>query len=89
MQDFEPTWGRVLSVWWLVFWRGLLGAAALGGVAGFIIGFVGAMIGVSMELISSVSLALGGIIGLLWSIMVTRMALRKQYGGFRIALVPR
>ncbi len=37
----EVNWRRVLSVWWLMAWRALLGGAVLGFVAGFLVGFIG------------------------------------------------
>ncbi len=37
----EVNWRRVLSVWWLIAWRALLGGAVLGFVAGFLVGFIG------------------------------------------------
>jgi hypothetical protein len=30
MQELETTWPRVLAVWWLIIWRGLVGAFLLG-----------------------------------------------------------
>jgi hypothetical protein len=89
MQELEVTLGRVFSVWWLLAWRGTLGAVLIGGVVGFIIGFVGALAGVRQETIASLSTIAGGLVGLGWAIVVVRMALRKHYGDFRLALVPR
>ncbi|MGH6767636.1 MAG: hypothetical protein ACRECO_01300 [Xanthobacteraceae bacterium] len=89
MQELEPTWGRALSVWWLITWRSMLGAVVLGAIVGGIFGFIVAMAGGSPQLIGAVSPFLGMIVGLVWVIAVVRMALRKKYSGFRIALVPR
>jgi hypothetical protein len=88
MQELEATWGRVISVWWLLAWRGLLGAVLIGAVVGFIIGFIGALAHVSQETITLLSSIAGALVGLAWAIMVVRMALRKRYGEFRLALVP-
>jgi len=30
MHELELSWGRVLSVWWLIAWRGLVGSVLLG-----------------------------------------------------------
>jgi hypothetical protein len=89
MQELEVTWGRVISVWWLLAWRGTLGAVLIGAVVGFIIGFIGALAGVQQETITSLSTIAGAIVGLGWAIVVVQMGLRKRYGDFRLALVPR
>jgi hypothetical protein len=88
MQELEPSWNRVIAVWWLIFWRGTLGGVLLGGVVGFIEGFIGGMLGASPQSITLVTSISGGVVGFAWFIMVVRMALRKHYGDFRIALVP-
>jgi hypothetical protein len=59
-----------------------------GGVVGFIIGFVGGMAGTSATGISLAASGAGAVIGIVWMIIVVRMALRKHYGEFRLALVP-
>jgi hypothetical protein len=88
MQELELTWGRVMSVWWLLTWRSMLGAIVLGALVGGIFGFVIAASGQSPQIIAAVSPFLGMIVGILWVIAVVRMALRKRYSGFRIVLVP-
>ena len=88
MQELEATWSRAVRVWWLIIWRGVIGAAILGGVIGFIIGFVGALLGLPSSAIGLTASLSGGVIGIVWMIIVVRMALRKQYSEFRLALVP-
>lgn len=88
MQELEPTWGRVLSVWWLVAWRSAVGALLLGAAVGFVFGAIAALQNWPADKIQMVSSVLGGLIGVLWAIVVVRMALKKQYSNFRIALVP-
>lgn len=89
MQELEVTWGRVMSVWWLLAWRSGLGAVLIGAAVGFVIGLVGALAGVSTDTITVLSTIAGAVVGLVWAIVVVRMALRKQYGEFRLALVRR
>ena len=89
MQELEPTWPRAISVWWLIVWRGVLGAAIIGGVLGFIIGLVGEIIGVSATAITAASGFVGLVVGIVWMVYVVQMALRKHYRDFRLALVPR
>ena len=88
MQELKATWGRVIVVCWLIIWRGTLGAMILGGVLGFIIGFVGAILGFRAGA-TTLSALVGAIAGICWYVVVVRMALRKHYSDFRIALVPR
>jgi hypothetical protein len=74
----ELTLQRLLSVYWLVAWRGYVGGAVLGAIAGFI----WVMLGGTVEASSMV----GGIAGLVWSFFVLQMAFRKKYHDFRIVL---
>jgi hypothetical protein len=89
MQELEVTWGRVVSVWWLLAWRGLLGSLLIGTAVGFVIGLAGFAAGISLEAVNVLSTAAGAAVGLLWAMVVARMALKKQYREFRLALIPR
>jgi len=89
MQELEPTWQRTFIVWWLIVWRGAAGAALSMAFVGAIFGFVAGITGVSMESIGFVIVILAALVGLLWTVVVVRMALRKQFSKFRIALLPR
>jgi ribose/xylose/arabinose/galactoside ABC-type transport system permease subunit len=89
MQELEPTWPRVLSVWWLISWRGMVGAMLLGAAAGFVLGIFVALLRLPEQIGTVGGGVMGGIIGLVWVVVVIRMALRKEYGDFRIALLPR
>ena len=88
MQELEPSWERSTAIWWLLLWRGAVGGMLLGMVVGFIEGFIGAMLHASPTVISSVASLTGAAVGIVWSLFVVRMALRKKYRDFRIALVP-
>lgn len=87
MQELDPTWGRVLSVWWLLAWRTMVGAFVLGAIAGGVFGAFAALADWPADKIQSVSAVIGGVIGALWGIVVVGMALKKRYSNFRIALV--
>ena len=89
MQELKPTWPRTISVWWLIIWRSILGAAILGSVAGLILGIVAAIVGASPTTIAAAGGFIGLPIGIVWMIVVVRMALRKNYRDFRLALIPR
>ena len=89
MPELEKTWKRILSVWWLVLWRGFVGGLLLGVLVGVIVGGTGILLGWGSDVGTRLSGILGSAAGILWSVAVTRMALRKNYRGFRIALLPR
>ena len=102
MQELEATFGRAASVWWLIVWRGILGAILVGTVVGFVVGIVTAVVvlatgGTSDRLAENptyqlgigLGAILGFVIGIFWYILVVRMALRKQYREFRLAIVAR
>jgi hypothetical protein len=87
MAELEVTWARTLSVWWLIIWRGTLGSFLIGGLLGFIVGFTFGVLRTPMDpLIPAI---LGGVGGVIWFVVVVRMALKNQYREFQIALVPR
>jgi hypothetical protein len=81
-EELEATWTRVLSIWWLVVWRGILGAIVVGGLIGTIWEFFDRAGGTSGGFV------LGLVWGLVWGLFVVRMALRKRYRAFHIGLVP-
>ncbi len=89
MQELEVTRGQILSVWWLLLWRGICGYV----IAAFLVGVGWAFVDVTYDVpavssgrLPAVIMFMGGpIIGF----FVTGMALRKIYGEFRVVLVPR
>jgi hypothetical protein len=90
--EIEVTWARVIDVWWALLWRGLialLAAAVAGGVAGFVVGFILGMLGTSIPAIRIVCGALGAVLGLLISLFPVKLILGRDFGDFRLALVPR
>lgn len=87
-KELEPTLKRTLSVWWLLAWRGTLLGALMGASVGFLIGLVCFAFSWSPEYLQAVTATLGSVVGLVWGFIVLRMAFRKHYKGFRIALVP-
>ena len=86
--ELEPTLKRTLSVWWLIAWRGTLCGALMGGLLGAVIGMVWLALKLSPQNLQIVASSTGAVVGLAWGFIVLRMALRKRYNGFRIALVP-
>ncbi len=88
-RDLEATWGRMLAVWWLIIWR----AAVIGTVSvlvvGWALGFLMGAMGLDLRTIDLVGQIAALAIYALAVLVTLRMALKKRYGDFRIALVPR
>lgn len=87
MQDVEPGWEQIISVCWLLIWRGVFGGAAIGFVLGLVVNMALGL-GFGVVLGSNVNLAMGVVTSLIWWPFVVRMALEKKYKAFRIVLVP-
>ncbi|MGH6872493.1 MAG: hypothetical protein ACREHE_13410 [Rhizomicrobium sp.] len=87
MSELEVTQVRILSVYWLLIWRGAAGGAVLGIIGGIIAGIVAAATGHS-EMGPMWGAILGYLFSIPWFFVVVGMALRKRYRAFRIALVP-
>jgi len=88
MQELEVTWPRCLAIWWLILWRGFVGAFLLGVVLGATITLVGLIVGLAPALIHAINTIFGIIASFIAAVVAVRMALLKQYSGFRLALVP-
>lgn len=88
MQELDPTWGRVISVWWLLAWRSAVGAVLLGVALGSGFSAVAALANWPADRVQAGGFALGAMGGVLWALIVVRMALKKRYSNFRIGLVP-
>ena len=64
----------------------MLGGFALGFALGLVVNLIAAFaFGIMMR--SEVNLAIGLVVALLWWPMVVRMALKKRFQGFRLALI--
>lgn len=87
MQELEVTWQRVLPIWWLVIWRGLLCWWVFVIALAFVFGYAGAALGLDISTTSLIVTVLSLLAGLGWSLIVARMALEKSYQEFRLALV--
>jgi hypothetical protein len=87
MQELEITWNRVMPVWWLIVWRGLLGGWILAVALAFLIGEAGGRLGFDFATVAATATTLSWLAGLTWGLVVVRMALKKNYKEFRLALV--
>jgi hypothetical protein len=80
--ELELTWTRLGTIFWLCFWRGLVLYIVGGLVATYLLHW--------LFVLASGNPGPSGIGLIVWiplSLIVLRMALRKEYRGFRVALV--
>jgi hypothetical protein len=87
MQELEVTWSRVASVTWLILWRAFAGGSLFGAFGGLLVHIIDAFILHRPGPNPIAAGAVGWLFGLPWFVVVVRMALKKKYGTFRIALV--
>jgi hypothetical protein len=87
LNELELTPRRLLSIFWLFIWRGVVGAFAIGAVIGFVLGLGFSLVfGGDQPWTSTLIGTFSGIAGFAWQVVAMRMALRKRYRDFRIAI---
>ena len=89
MEEVELTAQRVASVWWLIAWRAMIGGWIIALILGFLIGELGAILGFAFQPVALVATVVAWLAALAWGFVVVRMALKKRYKEFRLALVKR
>jgi hypothetical protein len=72
MQELELTWRHAISVWWLIVWRGAIGAAVMGGAVGFLVAFLALLAGAPSLYVAYFNMAIGALIGVFWMIVWPR-----------------
>ena len=87
MQELEPTWKRALSVWWLITWRGFIGFVLLVIASVVLVDSLVTLIGGGSETLSVIGAIGVWVLSIIWGLVVVRMALRKHYRHFRVALI--
>ena len=86
MQELEPTWKHALSVWWLIAWRGFIGFLLLAIAVVVLVDSLATLIGGESETLSVIGAIGVWVLSIIWGLVVVRMALRKRYRDFRVAL---
>ncbi|RMH21405.1 MAG: hypothetical protein D6698_02835 [Gammaproteobacteria bacterium] len=87
MQRTEVTWKHAIIVWWSLMWRVTLYGSLAGGLAGFVIGIVLGVVGKGDSAEFSGQIA-GFLAGIPVGIWVVKTILTKEFGRFRIAILP-
>ena len=90
--ELEVTWGRTIRVWWSLLWRNLvaiLAAGVTGAIIGGVLGAIMGAMGVPVKTIQIVTLPIGFVLGLGISVVPLKMILGKDFGEFRLLLVPK
>lgn len=98
MQELEKSWDRVLPIWWIIIWRGVLGTMVISLSIALLFKLVGSIIPTNLSddhyfHLVAIFFQIARILIIaaaffVWWPNVVRMALKKRYSGFRIALVP-
>ena len=84
----DATYLESLKVAWLLLWRGLLIGLGVGFAVGLVLGFSAAIIGIPKEAVAIGSGLIGALLGIFYVYpLVVRMALKKQFEGFKLQIV--
>ena len=82
----EPTFNRILRIWWSYIWRVTLFSMLLGFILGFAAGFITGILGRG-DLAQNVAASLGWLGSIPVSIYVMGIVLKKNHGDFTICLM--
>ena len=82
----EPTFDRILKIWWSYIWRVTVFSTLLGFALGFVAGLITSIMGRG-DLAPSVGGFLGWLGSIPVSIYVMGIVLKKKYGDFTIHFV--
>jgi hypothetical protein len=80
---------RVIEIWRILIWRFILGGIVLGLVAAWLTLAAIILHGSSIHTLVPWVLIGANLTALIWSVVVTRIAIEVTYSDFRIAIVPR
>ena len=92
MLESELTWRRALKIWWLMLWRSTLMIVPASFAAGATVGALLALSGLRVSehpfAFQSAGFAAGSLVSFPIAVLVIRMAVRKKYQDFRLAVLP-
>jgi hypothetical protein len=85
----EPTFKRSARIWWAWVWRSAVFGGAAGLFGSLILGLSGILARVSEKTGQYLGVAIGVALAIPVGIWVFQMVLEKEFGEFRIRLVPK
>lgn len=85
----EPTFKRAARIWWAWVWRSLIFGAAAGMFGSVVLSLSGILNRVSEKAGQLLSVGLGVALAVPVGVWVFQMILEKDFGEFRIRLVPK
>jgi hypothetical protein len=86
MREIEPGWNEIDRVTWLLLWRAVAGGFVMSFLLGLIVNSA-ALFVLGRILGTQANLVIGVAVALIWWPQVVRMALKKRFRGFRLALI--
>jgi len=88
-RELELDWKRAGAVAWLILWRSFAAGFLVGFAISLVVGLILQLAGFTELEIRAITTTLGFIAGVAVLLIVVQMALKKHYGDFRLALIPR
>ncbi len=85
----EPTFPRAARIWWAWVWRSIIFGGAAGLFASVVLSLSGILEHISVRAGQFVSMAAGLALAVPIGIWVFQMILEKNFGEFRLRLVPK
>jgi hypothetical protein len=85
----EPTFKRSARIWWAWVWRSAVFGGAAGLFGSLVLGLSGILARVSEKTGQYLGVAIGVALAIPVGIWVFQMVLEKEFGEFRIRLVPK
>jgi hypothetical protein len=87
MQPIDMTWGRLCRIYWLFLWRHTVGGVLLVILAGAEILIFRHSLVPNRHAVLILDAVICPLVNVVWAFFVIRMALRKQYRGFRLIMI--
>lgn len=88
MQEIEADWGHALRIWWSLVWRVLVFGGLAGLLLGLLAGIAGAVTGIEEGVIAGYVEIGSMLVSIPVGIWAVKVILGKEFGKFRVLLVP-
>jgi len=87
MEEVEVKWIHAIQVWWSWLWRTMVFVLPFSVLAGIVVGIVFSLLSINIQEYILIPQALGGVIGIYFSVRIMKKILSKTFNGYRIALI--